>query len=97
MNRAPYVTLRVIRRKHHRPEGVQKDQTKAQTEAENPDRSLLFIAVPVLLFMAAGLVMGILMVAGVLPADEQTTEVAVCVGAGMPFAWLIFAAGISLH
>lgn len=93
MNRAPYVTLRVIHRKHHRPEGVQKDQT----EAGKPDRSLLFIAVPVLLFMAAGLVMGILMVAGVLPADEQTTEVAVCVGAGMPFAWLIFAAGISLH
>lgn len=93
MNRAPFVTLRMIHRKHYRPEGTQKDRT----ETEKPDRSLLFIAVPILLFMAAGLVIGILMVAGALPEDAQTTELAVCVGAGMPFAWLIFAAGISLH
>lgn len=93
MNRAPFVTLRMFHRKHHRTEGTQKDRA----EAEKSDRSLLFITVPVLLFMTAGLVMGILMVAGVLPADAQTTELAVCVGAGMPFAWLIFAAGISLH
>ena len=93
MNRAPFVTLKRIRRKHRSPEGTQKDRT----EAGKPDRSLLFIAAPALLFMAAGLAAEILMVAGVLPADAQTTELAVCVGAGMPFAWLIFAAGILLH